>query len=264
MRQTGADYVREFFMRRILIVLSLFALLLGMVSPSLADSFSPDQKKELESLIHSYLLEHPEVLREVASALDAKEKKTAEDQRGQVLTSSAEALFHDDLDAVVGNPKGDVTLVEFMDYNCGYCRKSFKEMQAILETDKNVRVVMKEFPIFGEGSEYAARAAMAAAKQGKYWALHQALFEFQGQVTPAVVDQVAKQVGLDVAKMKQDMKDPAIAANIGKTTELAQSMQFTGTPAFLIDQTVIPGYVTKDVLMAAIAGVRANGGCKAC
>ena len=251
-------------MRRIFIALATLTLWFGSVSPGLADAFSPDQKKELEGLIRSYLLEHPEILREVATALDAKDKKTADDQRGEVLTSSAKALFHDDIDAVVGNPKGDVTMVEFMDYNCSYCRKSFKEMQAILETDKNVRVVMKEFPIFGEGSEYAARAALASSRQGKYWALHQALFEFQGQVTPAVVDQVAKQVGLDVAKLKTDMKDPAIASNIGKTTELAQSMQFTGTPAFLIDSTVIPGYVTKDVLMAAIATVRANGGCKAC
>ncbi len=251
-------------MRRIFIALATLTLWFGSVSPGLADAFSPDQKKELEGLIRSYLLEHPEILREVATALDAKDKKTADDQRGEVLSSSAKALFHDDIDAVVGNPKGDVTMVEFMDYNCSYCRKSFKEMQAILETDKNVRVVMKEFPIFGEGSEYAARAALASSRQGKYWALHQALFEFQGQVTPAVVDQVAKQVGLDVAKLKTDMKDPAIASNIGKTTELAQSMQFTGTPAFLIDSTVIPGYVTKDVLMAAIATVRANGGCKAC
>jgi len=251
-------------MRRLFIALATLTLWFGSVSPGLADAFSPDQKKELEGLIRSYLLEHPEILREVATALDAKDKKTADDQRGEVLSSSAKALFHDDIDAVVGNPKGDVTMVEFMDYNCSYCRKSFKEMQAILETDKNVRVVMKEFPIFGEGSEYAARAALASSRQGKYWALHQALFEFQGQVTPAVVDQVAKQVGLDVAKLKTDMKDPAIASNIGKTTELAQSMQFTGTPAFLIDSTVIPGYVTKDVLMAAIATVRANGGCKAC
>ena len=251
-------------MRRLFIALATLTLWFGSVSPGLADAFSPDQKKELEGLIRSYLLEHPEILREVATALDAKDKKTADDQRGEVLSSSAKALFHDDIDAVVGNPKGDVTMVEFMDYNCSYCRKSFKEMQAILETDKNVRVVMKEFPIFGEGSEYAARAALASSRQGKYWALHQALFEFQGQVTPAVVDQVAKQVGLDVAKLKTDMRDPAIASNIGKTTELAQSMQFTGTPAFLIDSTVIPGYVTKDVLMAAIATVRANGGCKAC
>jgi len=251
-------------MRRILIVLSAFTLWFGLVSPSLADTFSADQKKELEGLIHSYLIEHPEVLREVSTALDAKDKKAAEDQRGQVLAASAKALFHDDIDAVVGNPKGDVTMIEFMDYNCSFCRKSFKEMQAILATDKNVRVVMKEFPIFGEGSEYAAKAALASAKQGKYWALHQALFEFQGQVTPPVVDQAAKQVGLDMAKLRLDMQDPAIAANIVNTTALAQSMQFTGTPAFLIDRTVIPGYVSKDVLMAAIAGVRANGGCKVC
>ena len=234
------------------------------ITPAIAGSFNGAQKSDIEAIVKNYLLDHPELLQEMSDKLKAQQAEAETAARTKGLKENADAIFKSKLDPVVGNPKGNVVMVEFMDYNCSYCRKSFKEMQAILETDKNVRVVMKEFPIFGEGSEYAARAALASSRQGKYWALHQALFEFQGQVTPAVVDQVAKQVGLDVAKLKTDMKDPAIASNIGKTTELAQSMQFTGTPAFLIDSTVIPGYVTKDVLMAAIATVRANGGCKAC
>ena len=234
------------------------------MAPAFADGFTTDQKKELENLIHSYLVEHPEVLSEVAAALDAKEKKTAEDQRGAFLGSAAKDLFHNEMDAVVGNPKGDITVVEFMDYNCGWCRKSIKEMQALVASDKNVRVVMKEFPIFGEGSEYAARAAMASVKQGKYWPFHQALFATEGKVTPEIVDQVASTQGLDLARLKADMNDPAIAANIAKTTQLAESLQLTGTPGFIVDTKVFPGYVPRDALSMAIATARASGGCKVC
>ena len=251
-------------MRRSISALAAVVLVFAIVPPAWADSFNADQKKELESLIHSYLLDHPEVLTEVAAALDAKEKKTAEDQRGIFLSSAAKDLFHDDIDAVVGNPKGDITVIEFMDYNCGWCRKSIKEMQALVGSDKNVRVVMKEFPIFGEGSEYAARAALASVKQGKYWPFHQALFATEGKVTAEVVDEVASKQGLDLARLKADMKDPAIAANIAKTTQLAESLQLTGTPGFIVDTKVFPGYVPQDALNMAIAAARANGGCKVC
>ncbi|MDE2383275.1 MAG: DsbA family protein [Alphaproteobacteria bacterium] len=251
-------------MRRILSVFAAIVLALGLALPSSADSFTPDQKAELESLIHSYLMDHPEVLRDMAQALDLRDKRVADEQRGKVLSSAGKDIFHNGIDAVVGNPNGDVTVVEFMDYNCGWCRKSIKEIQSIVGSDPKVRVVMKEFPIFGDGSEYAARAALAAVKQGKYWELHQALFATEGKVTADVVDQVAKKVGLDVAKLKSDMKDPAIDANIAKTAQLAETLQFTGTPGFIVDTKVFPGYEPKDALMAAIAEVRANGGCKAC
>ena len=137
-------------------------------------------------------------------------------------------------------------------------------MQALVEKDKNVRVVMKEFPIFGEGSEYAARAALASVKQGKYWKFHQALFASESKVTAEVTDQIAAEVGLDVAKMKKDMQDPAIAENIQKTQILAQTMLITGTPAFIVDDQVFPGYTQLDGLEASLATVRAAGGCKVC
>ena len=157
-------------------------------------------------LIRSYLLEHPEMLREMAEKLEANEKVAEESQREKALVSFKDDVFKNANDPQVGNPKGDVTIVEFMDYNCGWCKKAMREMTTLVENDKNVRVVFKEFPIFGEHSEYAARAALAAAKQGKYWELHQALFSQEGQVTKDVVDQLAEANGIDIAKMKADIE----------------------------------------------------------
>ncbi len=236
----------------------------GLMSPVHAESFTDDQKKEMETIIHDYLMAHPEVLRDMAVALDTQDKQAAKDSQNTTLNQSAAEIFRNVADGVVGNPKGDVTIVEFMDYNCGWCHKSIKEVQALIAEDPNVRVVMKEFPIFGAGSEYAARAALASVKQNKYWAFHQALFGTSGQVTAEVVDKVAKTVGLDVAKMKTDMKDPAIDAELGKTQDLASALQFSGTPGFIVDTAVFPGYESKEKLMAAVNDVRAQGGCKIC
>jgi protein-disulfide isomerase len=249
--------MRRFFA---LIAIAVFAF----VAPALADSFSPAQKTEIEKLVKSYLLEHPELLREMANALDAADKKTADAARGDTLTSQAKQIFHDGMDGIVGNPKGDVTVVEFMDYNCGWCRKGIKEIQSLVKSDPNVRIIMKEFPIFGEGSEYAAKAALASSRQGKYWEFHQALFAAQGKVTPEVTDQIAKEVGLDVAKLKTDMADPAIIAQIQKNNDLAQSLQLTGTPAFIVDKKLYPGYIQLPEIQASLADVRSSGGCKLC
>jgi protein-disulfide isomerase len=249
-------------MRRYLSLIA--ACLVTLTAPVLANNFSPTQKTQIEKMVKDYLLTHPEILRDVATALDASDKKTADNTRGQIMASNAKEIYHSSLDGVVGNPKGDVTIVEFMDYNCGWCRKGIVEIQSLVKSDPNVRVIMKEFPIFGEGSEYAAKAAIASAKQGKYWEFHQALFATQGKVTAEVTDQVAQEVGLDVAKMKADMADPAIEAQIQKTSQLAQSLQLTGTPAFVIDKKVYPGYIQLSEMQASLADVRAQGGCKLC
>ena len=251
-------------MRRIVSTLSAMLFAFTLVNPVFAESFSAAQKTEMEKIVHDYLMEHPEILRDMANKLDSDDKKREADARIGTLQNKAGEIFHDASDAVVGNPKGDVTLVEFFDYNCSWCKKSIIEMKALVEKDKNVRVVMKEFPIFGEGSEYAARAALASVKQGKYWEFHQALFASESKVTIEVTDQIAAEIGLDVAKMKKDMEDPAIVENIRKTQILAQTMLITGTPAFIIDDQVFPGYTPLDGLEASLATVRAAGGCKVC
>ena len=243
---------------------AFFLAVLIMALPSKADTMTPAQKSDVENIVHDYLMSHPEILRDMANALEIQDKKTEADTRGKMLTSQADQMFRDKMDAVVGNPKGDVTIVEFMDYNCGWCRKSISEMQSLVKTDPKIRVVMKEFPIFGEGSEYAAKAALASVKQGKYWDFHQALFAAEGKVTPAVTDDIATKIGLNLKQLKTDMQDPKIAENIAGTQKLAQAMLLTGTPAFVVDGKVFPGYVPVADLQASIAQVRANGGCKYC
>ena len=251
-------------MRQIIALAFATLLSINLAAPSFADSFSAEQKTDMEKIIRDYLMEHPEILRDMANKLDFDDKKREADARVGTLKNKAGEIFRDAADPVVGNPKGDVTMVEFFDYNCGWCKKGVLELKALLEKDKNVRVVMKEFPIFGADSEYAARAALASVKQGKYWEYHLALFASESKVTAEVADQIAAQIGLDVARLKLDMQDPEIAASLQRTQVLAQTMLITGTPAFIIDEQVFPGYTQLDGLEASLATVRASGGCKVC
>jgi protein-disulfide isomerase len=248
---------------RHLLNLAFATSLVFVPTRALAAEFSAPQKAEVEQIVRDYLIAHPEILQEMAVLLDQKQKQAEATARESALTANASDIFKYDGDALVGNPKGDVTIVEFMDYNCGWCKKAVGEMTALVKADPNVRVVLKEFPIFGDGSEAAAQAALASKKQGKYWEFHQAMLSHEGQIARETVFEIAQSVGLDVEKLKTDMADPAVAATISKTKGLANVLQISGTPAFIVDTSVIPGYVSKDQLSEAVGAVRING-CKVC
>ena len=156
------------------------------------------------------------LIQDALNELDKKQRDAEAQAQKSAVTALSPELIKAENGIVLGNPSGDVTLVEFFDYNCGYCKKDLAEVQSVVAQDPNLKVVMKEWPIFGPDSEFAAKAAMAAARQGKYWALHQALFANEGHVDQAVVEKLAKSVGIDVAKMKADMADKAIADKIGR------------------------------------------------
>jgi protein-disulfide isomerase len=241
------------------------AALIALTLPASAgQSFSDAQKTEIGEIVREYLMNNPEVLLDVSRALEAKQKQAEAAQREDALKANAEAIFRSPHDHVAGNPDGDVTLVEFFDYNCGWCKKGFPEVVAMIEQDKNLRVVLKEFPIFGGDSDYAAKAAVASRKQGKYWELHSALLSHEGKVTREVVDETAKAVGLDLAKLKADMDSAETAEVIAGNQALAQSLAINGTPAFIIDTHLTPGYLPAADLLAAVAEVRGSGGCKLC
>lgn len=246
--------------RAALIAVSLAAL----PAAALAGSFTDDQKKEIGEIVKQYLLDNPEVLLDVSKALEEKQQAEETAKRSNALAANASEVFHSEADYVAGNPDGDVTLVEFFDYNCGWCKKGLPEVRALLDEDKNLRFVLKEYPIFGGDSDYAAKAAIASKKQGKYWEFHLAMLGHEGKVTRETVDQLAEQVGLDMARLKADMKTPETADVIRKNHELASSLYITGTPAFVIDKEVVPGYLPKDGLMASINEVRKGGGCQLC
>ena len=241
------------------------ALLLAFSLPAAAESsFNDAQKAEIGQIVRDYLLANPEILLEMSQTLEAKQKDAEAKQREAAMASSADQLFRSPHDHVAGNPEGDVTIVEFFDYNCGWCKKGFSEVVSLIEKDKNLRVVLKEFPIFGGDSDYAARAAVAARNQGKYWELHSALFSHEGKVTKEFVDEAAKAVGLDLAKLKADMDSQEVTDIIGANQALAQSLAINGTPAFIIDTHVTPGYLPAPDLLAAVQQVRDSGGCKLC
>lgn len=236
---------------------------LSVAQPAAAASFSDKQKTEIEDIIRGYLLENPTLLREMADKLEANDKKAEEDLRNKALVTYKDEVFKKPKDPTVGSLKGNVTIVEFMDYNCGWCKKSVGEIQSLVNSDKNIKVIFKDFPIFGEHSEYAARAALAAEKQGKYWELHQAMFAHEGQVTTDVVNQLAEAQGLDMTKLQADIASKEIGERIAANMQLGKQLAINGTPAFIIDDKVYGGYLPLDGLNTAIAAVRANG-CKMC
>ena len=229
-----------------------------------AAEFNDAQRKEMESIVRDYLLAHPEILQEMSQTLEQQQKQVEEEQRKGGLVKNAKEIFRDKTDFVAGNPEGKVTMVEFFDYNCGWCKKGFPEVMAMLEADKDLRFVLKEFPIFGDDSEYAAKAAIASIKQGKYWDLHVAMFQHEGKIAKDSVDEIAAGLGLNMEQLKKDMDDPATADILLRNRNLAQALAIGGTPAFIIDDRLVPGYLPKDELASAINDVRTKGGCTLC
>lgn len=235
-----------------------------LVAPLQAAEFSDAQKSEMGSIIREYLLENPEVLRDALIALQQREEaKQAESQKSQ-LKQNADAIFRSKGDAFVGNPEASVTLVEFLDYNCGYCKKSLPVIEKLVETDKDLKIVFKELPILSPGSVVAAKAVIAARKQDKYWELHQAFLRFAGAKDEATVLAIAEKTGLDMDRLKKDMEAPEVGEILSANTQLARAIGVEGTPGFILDETLIPGAVGVEALTTMIADIRAKGGCKLC
>jgi protein-disulfide isomerase len=242
----------------------LMASALLLPQEVLAGEFTDKQREEIGTIVREYLLQNPDVLLEVSQEMERRQQLAEEEQRKKALTSNAAEIFRSGRDLVAGNPKGSVTMVEFFDYNCAWCKKGVPEVLRLLDTDKDLRLVLKEFPIFGEDSEYAARAALASQAQGRYWPFHLAMLRHEGKLTKGMVDEIAAAQGLDMAKLKADMDAPVIAETITRNQALAHALAINGTPAFVVDTKVIPGYLPHDGLFAAVKEVRDAGGCSIC
>jgi len=247
-----------------LIRMLLVAMAAFFILPAQAAEFTPEQKKEMGDFIRQYLLENPEVVRDAMQELERKQQVAEDSARTDSLKAMSSEIFHNKDDLVGGNPKGKVTMVEFFDYNCGYCKRAFPDVMKMIDGDKDLKLVMKEFPILGPGSTYATRAALASRKQGKYWEYHLAMMAHDGRVDEQVADQIAEATGLDMKKLKADMETDEVSQVITRNMQLADSLKIQGTPAFIIDEAVIPGAVGFDALQAAVKQVRDNGGCKLC
>jgi protein-disulfide isomerase len=182
----------------------------------------------------------------------------------QTIAEKANELYHSPVDLVLGNPMGRVTVIEFFDYNCGYCRRALPEVAKLIRSDNDVRVVIKEFPVLGQGSVFAAKAALASAQQGKYAAFHNALNAAPTAKNEASVLQVAEKVGIDVDKLRKDMDSPIVGEKIRTNQNIAKSLSIDGTPSFVIDEIIVAGFASFSTLSEHIAAIRRNGGCKVC
>jgi protein-disulfide isomerase len=259
------------FAQRILtwIILPVLVLVLGVAgvrfekshglhlgSAAVAADMSQD---EFEQRVRNYLLAHPEVVGDALKRLEAKQgEQEAADAKAALKAHTAE-VFQDPDSPVSGNPNGDVTLVEFFDYNCPYCRAMAPLMTQAEAADPQLRIVYKEFPILGAGSVFAAKAALAANKQGKYVALHLALYQVRGQVDEAKVLEAAGTIGLDVDRMKADMQDAAIEGILEKNGKLAEALQITGTPGFVVGDEVTTGATTDLNALQTLIGKGRSG-----
>jgi protein-disulfide isomerase len=228
----------------------------AQVSPPM--STEPAELDPFEQRVREYLLRNPEVIMEALQILQERQRAAeAEDVRRTIAERSEEIL--NDPDAPVGgNPAGDVTLVEFFDYNCPYCRRVAPTVVELEEADPDLRLVYKEFPILGPGSEFAARAALASRKQGKYVPFHNALMQASEQVTEESIMEIARTVGLDTDQLTADMQAPAIQEAIARNLRLANALGITGTPSFVIGQEIVPGAADFRTLEDLIARARQN------
>ncbi len=206
-----------------------------------AEPFNEEQKAAIGAVVKDYLLKNPELIIEIQSALEAKMEKEQAEKLKAFMADHAKSIYRGPNASVAGNPDGDITVVEFFDYNCGYCKRGMPEIRKLIENDKRVRVVFKELPILSKGSDEAAHAALAAKRQGKYWEFHQAMLSNKGQANEASSLKVAEELGLDIAKFKADMQSDEVKEEIDQMKSLAKNMGISGTPHFLVGDKSIPG-----------------------
>jgi protein-disulfide isomerase len=252
------------FVKTILATVLCFTAAQTFAATNSTSAVSPAEKEKIEGVVRQYLINNPEVLVEAMQALQRKQYEQAEQTVKQTQKTAANfvtPLFHQNNDPIAGNPNGKVTVVEFFDYQCPHCVDMAPVMSAIIKANPNLRVVFKDFPIRGPISELAARAAVAANKQGKYPEFSHALLTSTKPLSEEVIFKIAGDTGLDVTQLKKDMSDASVTAQLKANTKLAQDLKLFGTPAFFIGKTdakttdninYVPGQMNEKQLQEAI------------
>ena len=233
------------------------ALSIGLVLPFSVAADALDES-QIKALVLETIRENPEIVMEAVAILEQRQIAAEETARVDVLAKQRDRLERDPNAPVLGNPEGDVTVIEFFDYNCPYCRRAMEPVQGLLGEDENVRLVYREWPILGEGSVFATRAALASRKQGKYEEFHWALMGMNGRAVEASVLQVASEIGMDVDQLRRDMEPAEIDEHIRTSMELAQALGFNGTPSFVIGDELAPGLVQQSQLMEMVKAARTS------
>jgi protein-disulfide isomerase len=243
-------------------VLAAMALLAAALLPAgaVAQGFSAAQRQEIVDVVREALQQDPSILRDALAAIEAREVGDRNGAQRAAIAAQGDALFRDAADPVKGNPQGTVTIVEFFDARCGYCKQLQPAMDQLLRRQRDVRVVMKDLPILGPNSVLASRALLAAQLQGKYVELYDGLMKLRDEPTDPVIRREAERVGLDWTRLRRDMEDPKVQARIEGNLRLAQALRIEGTPALVIGDTLIPGAVDLATLERLVAEARTQPG----
>jgi protein-disulfide isomerase len=225
-----------------------------------AQSFSDVQRAEIEKIVRSYLVAHPEVLQEAIAELEKRQSAAEAEKAKDAVKKNAQALFNSSRQVVVGNAHGDVTLVEFFDYNCGYCKRALSDLMDLMKSDSKLKVVLKEFPVLGPGSVEAAQVAVAVRMQDKtgkkYLEFHQKLLGGRGPADKTHALVVAKEVGLDMTQLQKDMASEEVHATIEESMKLAEALGLNGTPSYVVGDDVVVGAVGLPALKEKVSTAR--------
>ncbi len=247
-------------LRSLLCIPAAAMLILAAFAPgeAAAQGFTPAQRGEIEVIIKDYLIKHPEVLEEVMREMEKRQSAAEAAKAQNAITDNARILFESPRQVTLGNPKGDVTMVEFFDYNCGFCKRAMPDMMELLKTDANLRIVLKEFPVLGEGSVQAAQVSIALNMQnkGKYLEFHEKLLGSRGGADKAKALAVAKAVGADMTRLEKDMASPEVKATLEESFKLAEPLGVNGTPSYVIGKEVVIGAVGLAALKEKINAAR--------
>jgi protein-disulfide isomerase len=240
---------------------ALFALALCSAPPAAsAQSFSDTQRGDIETIVKNYLISHPEVLEEAMAELNKRQAAADAEKHEASVAENASTIFNSPRGVMLGNKDGDVTFVEFFDYNCGYCKRAMADMLDLMKSDPKLKVVLKEFPVLSPGSVEAAQVAVAVRMQDpsgkKYLDFHQKLLGGRGPADKAHALAAAKEAGLDMAKLEKDLASPEVKATIEENFKLAEAMGMNGTPSYVIGKQVVVGAIGLDGLREKIGLAR--------
>src|SRR3954466_14077735 len=245
---------------RLLLPALLAFALCGMPPNASAQSFSDSQRGEIESMVRNYLIAHPEVLEEAMAELNKRQVAADAAKHEASVANNAQTIFNSPRGVVLGNKDGDVTFVEFFDYNCGYCKRAMVDMLELMKSDPKLKVVLKEFPVLSQASIEAAQVGVAVRMQDptgkKYLDFHQRLLGGRGQADKAHALTAAKEAGLDMAKLEKDLTGPEVRATIEENFKLAEAMGMNGTPSYVIGKQVVIGAVGLESLKEKIGVAR--------
>ncbi len=238
---------------------AVVALFFVILPAAAADKAAPKDEVNLQKTIHDYLVSHPDRLPNVIGIVQEEIDSISALQTRNVVQERKKDLFENPDDLVEGNPKGDVTLVEFFDYRCPYCKQVAPSLDALLKEDPKVRIVYKEWPILGPASVFASRVALASKKQGKYPAFHHAMMAMKGDINDETILKLAASVGLDIKRLQTDVSSPDVERVLKTNGDLADALKIDGTPGFILGDSIIPGAVDLDALRKNIAEQRKRG-----